>query len=145
MLNSVAKNLLPFVRKNSSRTGGDKNIEKRKEQRLSCDEKMQFSNAITPTSSKGRLIDVSSGGAAFTTELETQLPRIGDSILVRIKLPLPGRDADDFVRRGYVRQVGNTDDSLHRVAVEFAKPLPYKPVEKCRNQDVELDEVIKIG
>ena len=112
---------------------------------MSCDEKMQFSNAIVPTFSKGQLIDVSSSGAAFTAELETQLPRIGDSILVRIRLPRAGRDADDFVRRAYVREVGNTEDSLRRVAVEFAKPLPYKPVEQCRNQAPESAEVVKIG
>ncbi|MHC4122038.1 MAG: hypothetical protein ACYSSI_00560 [Planctomycetota bacterium] len=127
------KNLLSLVRKNStpakispceSETG-----ERRKEQRLYCKEQILFVYGFMLTSSGGQLVDVSSCWAAFTCSLNAAPPGIGETMLVRLKIPHPNSGATDFARRAYTRRVDNIDNSSYRIVIQFAKPLPYKPVE----------------
>ncbi len=112
----------------------DKTGERRKEQRLSCQEQIRFVNDFEITPSQGLMVDISSGGAAFTCRAKQNRPRVGQGVTVRLSFPLANAETADFIRRAHICRVDNIDNAVHRIAVQFARALPYKPADKCDTQ-----------
>lgn len=84
------------------------------------------------------MIDVSSGGAAFTCHADEKCPYPGQQLTTRFSVPhFETDDAFDmanFVRHGHVCRVDHVNDFLRRIAIQFAAPLPFKPAELAESE-----------
>ncbi len=80
------------------------------------------------------MVDVSSGGAAFTCYADHACPYPGQRITARFSIPRYGTDRSfdmaDFTRSGNVLRVDPLNSNLRRVAVQFVEPLPFRPAEQ---------------
>ena len=84
------------------------------------------------------MVDVSSGGAAFTCHANENCPYSGQHLATRFSVPcFEGDDAfsmANFVRHGCVCRVDHVNDFLRRIAIQFADPLPFKPAEQTDSE-----------
>jgi hypothetical protein len=112
--------------------------ERRREQRLRYHWPVWFAEDFSGILSQGQMVDVSSGGAAFTCYSDNNCPWPGQHITARFSVPRhqPGNDFDisDFIRSGYICRVDHVNAGLHRVAICFFEPLPFRPGEQANMQ-----------
>jgi hypothetical protein len=84
--------------------------------------------------SVGQMVDISSGGAAFTCLASRGCPNPGQNITTRFSVPyyLPDESfgINDYVRSGSVCRIDELSNGLRRVAIRFFDPLPFKPGEQ---------------
>ena len=113
----------------------DENTERRRENRLRYHWPVWFAEDFDEILSQGQMVDVSSGGAAFTCYSDTHTPLPGQEITARFSVP---RFEDDdsfgmasFTRVGRICRVEQVNSYLRRIAVQFAEPLPFKPGEQA--------------
>jgi hypothetical protein len=96
--------------------------------------------------SQGQMVDVSSGGAAFTCYADRGCPPPGMHITARFSVPLyhpdESFDVNDFIRAGSVCRVDHLYNGLRRVAIRFFEPLPFKPGEMA-NARMNDEEVLE--
>lgn len=108
------------------------NNERRVEPRLRYNWPVWFAEDFNDELTQGQMIDVSSGGAAFSCYAD-RAPYAGDSITARFSVPkYTGRhnfDMANFVRHGKICRVEEISPFIRRVAVQFAEPLPFIPAE----------------
>ena len=104
--------------------------ERRKEQRLCCKEKIWFGYDWHLTSSQGQVVDISSGGAAFICSTGENPPNVGQGMLIRIRMPRNNIKRRDIGCHARICRVDSVNNSINRIAIQFDKPLPFKPVEK---------------
>jgi hypothetical protein len=87
---------------------------------------------------QGQMVDISSGGAAFTCHAGDSCPYPGQEITARFSVPRLGPeesfDMASFTRIGQVCRVDGVNRFLHRVAIQFAKPLPFRPGEQAKDE-----------
>jgi hypothetical protein len=104
--------------------------EKRSDQRLRYRWPVHFSQKVEDTPSRGRMVDVSSTGAAFLCSTPDDCPRLGKALICRFSVPRFGSDisfdAASFKRVARVCRIDKIGD-LRRIAVQFITPLPLKP------------------
>jgi hypothetical protein len=88
--------------------------------------------------SQGQMVDVSSGGAAFTCYTDRGCPYPGQNITTRFSVPCYHEDdrldISDFVRAGQVCRIDQIGNGLSRVAMKFHEPLPFRPGELANSQ-----------
>ena len=112
----------------------DKVNEQRREMRLRYPWLIQFAKSVKEALSQGRIVDVSSGGAAFVCYANKSCPSVGELVTTRFSVPRFGSDkcfdTVSFNRIGRVCRVHNQNIFLRRVAIQFARPLPFKPGEQ---------------
>lgn len=118
--------------------------EKRREQRLNYNWPIWFAENYNSMLSQGQMIDISSGGAAFTCYAD-KCPHDGEEITARFSVPSHGPNSDfdleNFIRKGYVCRIEEISNYVRKVAIQFAEPLPFKPVEIiCGDEDEEIKE-----
>ena len=108
--------------------------ERRSEQRLDYHRPMWFGDDFNEILSRGRMVDVSSEGMAFTCGTDESCLRPGQQIAARFSVPRlnpdDSFDAVSFNRRCRICRVNKANRFMRRVAVQFAKPLPFKPAEQ---------------
>ena len=112
----------------------DNTREQRREERLSYQWPVWFSEDFQQSVNQGLMVDVSSGGLAFTYEEEDK-PYSGQMLIMRFSIPR----ADDqdssalasITRSGRVCRVDEIGEKQCRVAVQFDKPLSLKPCEQA--------------
>ena len=113
----------------------DNNIERRREQRLRYHWPVWFAEDFDDALTQGQMVDISSTGAAFTCHAGEHCPHPGQHITTRFSVPCFGPedsfDMANFTRSAHICRVDNVNKFLHRVAVQFAKPLPFKPGEQA--------------
>ena len=84
------------------------------------------------------MVDVSSGGAAFTCFADSGCPYPGQHITTRITVPYYHSDAsfdiNEFVQTGSVCRIDHLPNGLRRIAVKFFHPLPFRPGELANRQ-----------
>ena len=116
----------------------DKIMERRSEQRLSYHWPVWFAEDFDDSLLQGQMVDVSSGGAAFTCHAEGDYYYEGQELTTRFSIPCFGCDDSfemaNFVRSGRVCRVDNVNNFVRRIAVQFAEPLPFKPGEQVKDQ-----------
>jgi hypothetical protein len=116
----------------------DKNNERRTEQRLRYHWPIWFAEDFNDILSQGQMVDISSGGAAFTCYADDSCPCPGQHITARFSVPRFGSedsfDMANFVRSGHICRVDEVDRFLRRVAIQFAEPLPFKPGEQAESE-----------
>ena len=116
----------------------ERTVERRREQRLHYHWPVWFAENFNDTLSQGQMVDVSSGGAAFTCHADGNCPHPGQYITARFSVPCFGAedsfDMANFTRSGHICRVENVNNLLRRVAIQFAEPLPFKPGEQAGSQ-----------
>lgn len=113
----------------------DRNAERRREQRLRYHWPIWFAQDFNEALSQGQMVDISSGGAAFTYYADENCPYPGQQLTTRFSVPLFGPDDSfdmgSFTLSGCTCRVDNVNKFLRRIAVQFAEPLPFKPGEQA--------------
>ena len=116
------------------------NNERRTEQRLRYHWPVWFAEDFNEVLSQGQMVDVSSGGAAFTCYADSNCPYPGQHVTARFSVPkFESEDSfgmASFTRSGNICRVDHVNDYVRRVAVQFAEPLPFRPGEQA---ETELD------
>ena len=118
--------------------------ERRREKRLRYNWPIWFAEDYNEVLSQGQMVDVSSGGAAFTCYADN-CPGIGDNITTRFSVPHYGSnesfDLENFIRHGSICRVDELSPYVRRVAIQFADSLPFKPGadEEVVTEDEELE------
>jgi hypothetical protein len=106
--------------------------EKRAERRLHYNWPIWFAEDYNDRLTQGQMVDISSGGAAFTCYAD-RCPRTGDHITTRFSVPRYGAseafDLESFMRSGKIHRVDELSPFVRRVAIQFGEPLPFKPGE----------------
>ena len=112
----------------------EKTREQRAEQRLCYHWFIQYAGSVKRPLSQGRMVDVSSSGAAFICFANKDCPLVGKLVTTRFSVPRfdsdKSFDTASFNRIGRVCRVDNINSSLRRIAIQFARPLPFKPGEQ---------------
>jgi hypothetical protein len=107
--------------------------ERRTEARLRYNWPIWFAENFNEMLMQGHMVDVSSGGAAFTCYAD-QCPYPGQALTARFSVPhyneAESFHMKNFVRSGHVCRVEQISPYVRRVAMQFAQPLPFKPGEK---------------
>jgi hypothetical protein len=109
--------------------------EKRREKRLSHQWPVWFSEDFKEAVFQGMMVDVSSGGLAFTCNSDENCPQAGQQLMTRFSIPR-FRDDDpsamtSFTRTGRVLRVDILNNYVCRVAIQFYEPLSLKPGEQA--------------
>jgi len=109
--------------------------ERRREQRLYYRRPMWYSESSNKTRYKGQMVDVSSHGMGFTCRVTKENPLVtNQQITTRLDVPLFGTDSNydmvRFDRAGRICRIEKVNSSIHRIALQFAQPLPFKPAEQ---------------
>jgi hypothetical protein len=118
--------------------------ERRREKRLRYHWPVWFAEDFNAILAQGQMVDISSGGAAFTCYTQ-ECPVPGQAITARFSVPHFGQDDSfdltNFIRTGQVCRIEEVNPFLRRVAMTFSKPLPFKPGQ----QDQESREFMAAG
>lgn len=122
------------------------NNERRIEQRLRYHWPIWFAEDFEEDLLQGQMVDVSSGGAAFTCHANQDCPYPGQSLTARFSVPrFVGDGAFDmasFTRIGKVCRVDNVNSFLRKVAIQFAERLPFSPGQQAE-EDSEVQQKLK--
>ena len=130
---------------NDAHTGDDNSgqgrtnfAERRREQRLPLRRPILFGDDRKQTLSHGQMVDIASGGIAFTfCGRDTDLAQ-GENITARFSVPYFGPDDSvvmhKFTRSGRICRISEANSFLKKAAVQFARPLPFKPAEQNHNE-----------
>ena len=111
--------------------------ERRREQRLRYHWPVWFAEDFNNVLLQGQMVDVSSGGAAFTCYADENYLAPGQSITARFSVPCFGTNDSfemaNFTRHGHICRVETVNKFLRRIAMQFAESLPFKPGEQKSN------------
>ncbi len=112
----------------------EENNDRRTEQRLRYYWPIWFAEDVNSNLAQGQMVDISSRAAAFTCYTNEGCPYYGQQITARFSVPCYGRDDSfdmrNFTRSGYVYRVDNVNGFSHRIVLQFAEPLPFRPGEQ---------------
>ncbi len=116
--------------------------EQRSERRLRYDWPIRFAKGFEQALSQGNMVDICSGGGAFTCRAGRHCPNIGQQITALFSVPRFSRrgsyDMANYARVGRICRVENVDKSVRRIAIQFVEPLFFKPGEQGISEaDVE--------
>ena len=124
----------------------EKTDERRREQRLDFQWPIWHAEGFGKTLSQGQIVDISSGGAAFTCGDDPNCPYPGQKLTSRFSVPHVGADGScgmvSFTRAGLVCRVDNVDKFSSRIAIQFAEPLPFRPAEQLPSQ-ADMQRAVK--
>lgn len=113
----------------------DENQDRRREERLQYQWPVWFADDFEKAISQGLMVDVSSGGIAFTCKQDKEYPQIGQRLMVRFSIPRFDRTDQSasvsFTRSGRICRVDMVRPALYRIAVQFDQPLSLKPAEQA--------------
>ncbi len=119
--------------------------EKRREPRLRYQWPVWFAEREDGPLAQGQMVDVSSGGAAFTCYSD-KCPTQGDKITARFSVPRytdgESFDMENCVRNSSVCRVEEISPFVHKVAVQFSEALPFKPAEVTDTEALAIDKII---
>ena len=121
--------------------------EKRREPRLRYKWPVWFADREDGPLAQGQMIDVSSGGAAFTCYSD-KCPVQGDKITARFSVPRytdgDSFDMENYVRSSSVCRIEEVSPFVHKVAVQFSEILPFKPAEVTDTEALAINDTIII-
>lgn len=113
----------------------EKTEERRREERLRYQWPVWFSEDFKQSVSEGLMVDVASGGIAFTCKAEDNCPHAGQRLVTRFSIPSFTDDNSSamrsFTRAGSVVRIDTLKGNLCRVAIQFEEPLSLKPCEQA--------------
>ena len=114
----------------------------RREQRLYYDWPVRFAKGFEEELVMGQMVDVCSWGGSFTCPVNNDRFKPGESVTTLFSVPRFGGnesyDLANYTRIGRVCRVEKMDESLNRIAIQFTKPLFFKPGEQgVSNTDIK--------
>ena len=116
----------------------NENDERRREQRLRYHWPIWFAEDFNGALVQGQMVDVNSGGAAFTCHANQECPYPGQQVTVRFSVPrFKAEDSFDmasYTRVGSICRVDEVNSFVRRVAMQFAEPLPFSPGEQTEDE-----------
>jgi hypothetical protein len=109
--------------------------ESRFEQRLTYRWPVCFSEDLAQGLFQGLMVDISSGGIAFTYKADQCCLEVGQSLTVRFSLPRfdeqdPGATVG-IMRTGRIRWATPAEPGTLKVGLQFDTPLSLKPAEQA--------------
>ena len=114
-------------------------MERRREPRLRYSWPIWFAEDFDDILTQGQMIDVSSGGAAFTCYAD-RCPSHGEHITARFSIPKADQteafNLKNFIREGKICRIDELGPYIRRVAIQFSDPLPFQPAKE--NEHVEM-------
>jgi len=117
----------------------DSVLERRREPRLRYSWPIWFAEDFDDILTQGQMIDVSSGGAAFTCYAD-RCPGYGEHITARFSVPKSEQgesfDLTNFIRDGKICRIDELGPHIRRVAFQFCEPLPFQPAHD--NEQAEM-------
>lgn len=117
----------------------DCGMERRQEERLRYSWPIWFAEDFDDILTQGQMIDISSGGAAFTCYAD-RCPGQGEHITARFSVPKSeGDDSFDlsnFIRDGQICRIDQLGPHIRRVAFQFTEPLPFQPAEESTHAEL---------
>ena len=117
-------------------------VERRLEKRLSYHWPVWFAEDFNGVLSQGQMIDINSQGAAFSCYAD-KCPFPGQEITARFSVPHytdpDSFEMESFVRRARINRIENSSPYIRRVAIQFAKPLPFCPGETAPEKETHLE------
>ena len=116
----------------------DNNSDRRREQRLRYHWPVWFAEDFNEALSQGQMVDITSTAAAFTCRKDEHYPYIGQHLTARFSVPRfqPGEafDMTNFTRSGRICRIDDINQFSMLIALQFAKPLPFKPGEQADSE-----------
>lgn len=107
--------------------------ERRTELRLHHRSPVRFAGNNEKEFAHGKMRDVCSGGMSFSCRAASNYLQQGQVLTTHFDVPHFNADKSfdkmEFTRIGHIRRVDKVDPALFCVALQFAKPLPFKPAE----------------
>ena len=95
---------------------------------------MRFTRGSDEAFFPGRMIDLSSQGAAFFCRSDESCPARDQRIDTHLSVPRFGAgksfERNNYVRSSRVWRVDELNESVRAIAVRFSEPLPFKPGEQ---------------
>ncbi len=123
--------------------------ERRREQRLRYHWPVWFAEDFNNALTQGQMVDVSSGGAAFTCYVNENCPSPGQEIVTRFSVPRFGEDDSfdmaSFIRNGRVCRIDHLNNYLRKVAIQFVQPLPFKPGEQAESEADQQQKMMAVA
>lgn len=118
--------------------------EKRIEKRLRYSWPIWFGDNFEGVLSQGQMVDISSGGAAFTCYNDANID-LGQDITARFSVPKyendDSFDMENFICSGSVCRVQPINNCVRKVAIQFSQSLPFKPGEQTEQAE-EFEKVL---
>ena len=115
--------------------------ERRREQRLKYQWPVWFAEDINKHLFQGQMVDIASGGAAFTCYTDQCRTWPGQKITARFSVPQFGEDDSfelaSFTRVGHICRIDDVSNFTRKISIQFAEPLPFKPAEQIVNTNKE--------
>lgn len=114
----------------------DKTKNHRREQRLYYDWPVRFAKGFEEELFMGQMVDICSWGSSFTCPINNNQLKPGENVTTLFSVPRFGRgrgqsyDMANYTRIGRICRVEKVDESLNRIAIQFTKPLFFKPGEQ---------------
>ena len=110
------------------------NKDRRAEKRLRYHWPVWFAENQDCDLTQGQMIDISSKSAAFNCYSDYGHQYVGQHIISRFSVPRYGPqdafDMSNFTRTGHICRIDKINPFMHRIAVRFDNPLPFKPSER---------------
>lgn len=107
--------------------------DRRREKRLNYHWPVWFAEDFNDVLAQGQMVDISSGGAAFTCYSDTS-PSQGQYITTRFSVPHYEKDEsfdlENCIRSGFVCRVEDINPYMKKVALQFAESLDFRPGEQ---------------
>jgi len=126
----------------------NENTERRTEQRLRYHWPVWYAEDFDEMLTQGQMVDVSSGGAAFTCYQNQACPFPGQHLTARFSVPQFESGSSfgmaSFTRDCKVCRVENVNGYMNRIAVQFAEPLPFKPGEQADSETEEQEKLMSV-
>ena len=123
-----------------------KTVERRGEKRLRYNWPIWFAEDFNDVLAQGQMVDICSSGAAFTCYAD-KCTHSNQHVTARFSVPRYGSDdsfdLENFVRSGHVLRVEKISPFVHRVAVRFSEPLPFKPGEITDTESLLTDTILE--
>lgn len=111
-----------------------KTQEHRREQRLYYNWPIRFAKGFEEELFMGQMVDLCSWGGSFTCTTNSRRLQPGENVTTLFSVPRFGDarayDMANYTRTGRICRVEKVDNSLHRIAIQFTKPLFFKPGEQ---------------
>jgi len=118
--------------------------DRRREKRLNYHWPVWFAEDFTDKLFQGQMVDISSGGAAFTC-MADESPYQGQYITTRFSVPHYGEDnefnLESHIRNGFVCRVDHISSHMRKIAIQFAQPLSFRPGEQPTVNTPETETV----
>jgi hypothetical protein len=139
---AIVEKTLCILNDHAETAAGSVFKERRREERLKISGSIYFDTDKKGKTLQGQMIDVSSGGMSFMCLNKPDCTEPGRKITARFSVPFFTADGI-FARRKFTRTAkicrsGAAGNNLRQVAVQFAEPLPFKPVEQSQPADTNI-------